>query len=296
MMTHTPRGVVCPLATPLKDDETLDQVALERLLDHILPDIDGVLALGSSAEYALLRPEVAERVVEVTIEHVSGRVPVYVGVGDTGTARALDNLRRFMRPGVACVVATSSFYYPVADQAALQKHFLTLAEAAKVPLVLYNIPQNTASNLAPASVTKLAAHPNVVAMKDSWGDMFQFQEFLSAVPPEFAVLQGREQLAAASLWLGSAGLVSALANLAPKLVQALRVAVVDGNRDRARATQREVTRVAQLFDQGYWLSALKVALAQQGFGTGRIARPLPELNREQAGRVRELLSGTVAHD
>jgi dihydrodipicolinate synthase/N-acetylneuraminate lyase len=295
-MTLTPRGVVCPLATPLKDDETLDQVALERLLDHILPDIDGVLALGSSAEYALLRPEVAERVVQVTIEHVAGRVPVYVGVGDTGTARALDNLRRFTRPGVACVVATSSFYYPVADQAALQKHFLTLAEAATVPLVLYNIPQNTASNLAPESVTKLAAHPNVIAMKDSGGDMFQFQEFLSAVPPEFAVLQGREQLAAASLWLGSAGLVSALANLAPKLVQALHVAVVDGDRDRARATQREVTRVAQLFDQGYWLSALKVALAQQGFGSGRIARPLPELDREQAGRVRELLSGTVAHD
>lgn len=293
MSTRLPYGVICPLATPLDDGERLDEAALRRLLDHILPDIDGVLALGSSAEYVLLRPEVAERVVHVVTEHVAGRVPVYVGVGDTGTVRALDNLRRLTLPGVECVVATSSYYYPLADQASLQRHFLTLAEAATVPLVLYNIPQNTACNLAPESVAKLAEHPNIVAMKDSWGDMFQFQEFLAVVPPGFAVLQGREQLAAASLWLGSAGLVSALANVAPRLVQAVQRAVADGARDRARAAQREVTRVARLFDQGYWLSALKVALAQQGFGSGRIARPLPELSREQAARVRELLAKEV---
>lgn len=284
-----PHGIICPLATPLDDDERLDESALRRLLDHLLPDIDGVLALGSSAEYALLRPAVAEDVVRVVTEHVAGRVPVYVGIGDTGTARALDNLRRFTRAGVECVVATSSFYYPLADQAALERHFLTLAEAATVPLVLYNIPQNTATNLAPATVEKLAAHPGIVAMKDSWGDLFQFQEFLAVVPPGFAVLQGREQLTAASLWLGAAGVVSALANIAPRLLQAVRAAVAEGDRDRARATQREVTRVARLFDEGYWLSALKVALAQQGYGTGRMARPLPELSREQVARVRALL-------
>src|SRR5450759_2900987 len=284
-----PRGIVCPLATPLDDDEQVDEAALRGLLDHILPDIDGVLALGSSAEYALLRPHVAERALDTVLEHVAGRVPVYVGIGDTGTGRAIDNLRRLARPGVECVVATSSYYYPLADQRALSSHFLALAEAASIPLVLYNIPQNTATNLAPATVEELARHPNVVGMKDSWGDMFQFQEYLAVRPEGFGVLQGREQLAAASFWLGADGVISALANITPKLLQELASAVAAGDRPAAMQAQRRVTEVARLFDEGYWLSALKVAIAILGFGSGRAARPLPLLTAVQVERLRSLL-------
>src|ERR1035437_7336518 len=86
MSASMPGGVICPLATPLTDDEDLDIAALESLIDRVVPDLDGILALGSSGEFALLRPQVAERVVDVIIERVSGRVPVYLGVGDTGTA------------------------------------------------------------------------------------------------------------------------------------------------------------------------------------------------------------------
>lgn len=280
-----PRGIVCPLATPLDDEERVDESALRRLVERLVPHLDGILALGSSAEYALLRPEVAENALEIVLEQVAGRVPVYVGIGDTGTARALDNLRRLQRPGVECVVATSSYYYPLSDQAALESYFLTLAEAAELPLVLYNIPQNTATNLAPSTVARLARHPNVVGMKDSWGDMFQFQEFLSIRPDGFAVLQGREQLAAASLWLGADGVISALANLTPDLLQRQLAAVTDGNRIEALSLQSRISEVARLFDEAYWLSALKAALAALGFGNGRAARPLPELSEEQARRV-----------
>ncbi len=290
-----PRGIVCPLATPLDDDERVDEAALRGLLDHILPDIDGVLALGSSAEFALLRPEVAERTLEVVLEHVAGRIPVYVGTGDTGTTRAIDNMRRLARPGVECVVATSSYYYPLTDQRALHSHFLALAEAAPIPLILYNIPQNTATNLAPTTVAALARHPNVAAMKDSWGDMFQFQEYLAARPEGFPILQGREQLAASSLWLGADGVISALANIAPKLLQQVASAVASGDRAAALRAQRRITEIARLFDEGYWLSALKVAVAILGFGSGRAARPLPELTADQVTRVRSFLPHEVLH-
>jgi 4-hydroxy-tetrahydrodipicolinate synthase len=290
-----PHGIICPLATPLDNDERVDERGLRGLLDYILPDIDGILALGSSAEYALLRPEVSERTLDIVLEHVAGRVPVYVGIGDTGTGRAVDNLRRLPQHGVECVVATSSYYYPLADQRALLAHFLAIAEAAPIPLVLYNIPQNTATNLAPATVGQLAQHPNVVGMKDSWGDMFQFQEYLALTPDGFPVLQGREQLAAVSLWAGADGVISALANIAPKLLQRLAAAARSGDAAASRQLQRRVTETARLFDEGYWLSALKVAIATLGFGSGAAARPLPPLSAEQIARVRSLIPQELRH-
>lgn len=282
-------GVICPLATPLTDDEELDVAALESLIDRVIPNLDGILALGSSGEFALLRPHVAEHVVDVIVERVAGRVPVYLGVGDTGSARVNENIARLVRPGIDAVAVTSGFYYPAADQPTLVRHFRDIAGSSPVPVILYNIPQNTAGNLTPDSVGELAQHPNVVAIKDSWGDFIQFQGYLNAVPDDFPVLQGREELTCAARWLGGAGIVSALANLAPGLLRAVLVAVDAGDPVEARRAQRAVDAAAAVFAQGHWLAALKVAISELGHGTGRSARPLPELTSAQRDRVREIL-------
>jgi dihydrodipicolinate synthase/N-acetylneuraminate lyase len=282
-------GIICPLATPLGDDEQLDVPALHQLLERIVPDLDGVFPLGSSGEFALLAPRTAEQIVDEVISYVAGRLPVYVGIGATGTALALDSLKRLARPGVDYVVACSSFYYPLTDQEAIAAHFLALADASPVPLVLYNIPQNTSTHIAPATAARLSEHPNIVGMKDSWGDMFLHQEFLALRNDTFQVLQGREQLAAASLWLGGDGIISALANFAPALLQQITAAVHEGDRARALEVQRAVTSLARVFDQGYWLSALKAVLAELGTGTGRLARPLPECSPAQREKIRLIL-------
>ena len=289
MSASMPGGVICPLATPLTDDEDLDIPALQSLIDRVVPDLDGILALGSSGEFALLRPQVAERVVDVIIERVSGRVPVYLGVGDTGTARVRENISRLVRPGIDAVAVTSGFYYPAADQTTLVRHFREIAESSPVPVILYNIPQNTAGNLTPGSVGELAAVPNVIAIKDSWGDFIQFQGYLNAVPEGFPVLQGREELTCAARWLGGAGIVSALANIAPKLLRQVLDTVDAGDVVGARRAQLAVDEAAVVFAQGHWLSALKVAIAELGHGSGRSARPLPELNAQQRVNVRNVL-------
>lgn len=288
-MTDRIGGIVCPLATPLDGDEQLDVPALHRLLDRIMPDLDGVFPLGSSGEFALLAPRTAEHLVDEVVSYVGGRMPVYVGIGATGTALTLDSLKRLARPGVDYVVACTPFYYPLTDQEAVAAHFLALADASPVPLVLYNIPQNTATHIAPATAARLAEHSNIVGMKDSWGDMFLHQEFLALRSDTFQVMQGREQLAAASLWLGGDGVISALANFAPALLQQIAEAVREGDRARALEAQRAVTELARVFDQGYWLSALKATLAELGIGTGRLARPLPECSPAQREQIRLIL-------
>lgn len=284
-----PGGIVCPLAVPLDNDENLDVPGLLRLLDYVLPDVDGILVLGSTGEFAYLTEYVADKVVEVTLEHINGRVPFYVGISEAGTRRAMQLLRRAQRSGVDFVVACSPYYYTYDSQTSLVEHFERIADASPVPLILYNIPQNTAMNLTVASVEQLAAHPNIVGIKDSWGDMFQFQEFLKLRSDGFTIMQGREQLAAISLWAGADGIVSALPNIAPKMLPRLARAVSENDHDVALEIQWEITRTAQIFDQGYWLSALKVALRELGIGNGVVSRPIPECTPAQIATIRRLL-------
>jgi len=285
-----PAGVIVPLATPLTDEERVDGPALDGLIDHLLPDVDGVFVLGSSGEFALLDDRTRAELVDRTVERIDGRRPVYVGVGDTGTRRAIANARWAGRSGVEAVVVCGPFYYPITDQAALLGHFQAVADASERPVLLYNIPQNTISALAPDTVAALAAHPNITGIKDSSGDLFLFQRFLTARSATFSVLQGREQLAAVSLWAGADGVVSALANFAPARLQALWAAIEAGNRSRALELQAEITRLAGVFDEAGWLSVLKTVLAELGHGSGRTAAPLPSVPGQARESIRSILA------
>ncbi len=286
---HFPKGIICPLATPLDSEENLDLATLHQLLDYIIPSLDAVFVLGSSGEFAALKEQTARQIVDATLDYVNGRLPVYVGIADTSTARVIENLQRVAGGGATAVVATSPYYYPLADQASLLNHFTRIADASELPLILYNIPQNTHIHLTPTSVQRLAQHPNIIGIKDSWGDMILFQEFLRAQSDKFAVLQGREQLAAASLWLDATGIVSTVANFAPEMLQQIVSVVRAGNRAEALVAQRQVTDLARVFDQGYWLAAMKTVLLELGIGAGRMAQPFPDCTPEQRRTIRQIL-------
>jgi 4-hydroxy-tetrahydrodipicolinate synthase len=289
MAYKDPGGIICPLASPLQDDETIDVNGLRRLIERILPDLDGIFVLGSSGEFAMLADEEADRVVSVTLDLVAGRLPVYVGCSDAGTKRAIMKLDRARHEGISYVVATSSYYYTITSQEALFDHFTRIADASPLPVILYNIPQNTGVNLQPATVGRLAEHLNVVGIKDSAGDMFQFQEYLTFRREGFIVMQGREQLAATSLWLGADGIVSALPNIAPHLFRQLSNAVEAGDREMAFDLQRSITQLAEIFEQGYWVSGLKAALYELGIGNGSPAQPIPRCQPEEFDLIRRLL-------
>jgi dihydrodipicolinate synthase/N-acetylneuraminate lyase len=196
------------------------------------------------------------------------------------------NLRRARQEGVDFVVVCTPYYYPFRQAQALVDHFRRVADLSPKPVILYNIPQNTGIPIPVEGVAALAEHPNIVGIKDSAGDMLVFQELLALRSASFAVMQGREQLAAASLWLGADGIVSALANFAPQLLQELAAAVRLGDRDCALALQRRITRLGCVFDQTYWLSALMAALHELGIGSGRGGAPLPACSDEQQAFIR----------
>ena len=241
--------------------------------------------LGSSGELTMLSDETATRVAHVAVEQVAGRIPVYAGVGDTGLTRTLARAERLAAAGVDHVVVTPPFYYPVTDGSRLVWYFETIADRVAVPVVLYNIPQNTQVALPPEAVRILAGHPNIVGIKDSAGDPFAFEEFLALRSGGFSVLQGREQLAASSLWSGADGVISAMGNIAPRLLRAL-VASVRDDRPRAESfeLQAAVSRLARVFDQGYWLAGLKTTLQELGWQVGDPSPPTRALRRHATCR------------
>lgn len=289
--TGRPGGIVCPLVTPLSERGRLNEPVLRALIDALVPDLDGLFVLGSSGELTWLLDGVALRVVEVAVEQVGGRIPVYVGVGDTGLDRTLERADRLARAGADFLVAASPFYYHVASQAGLVDHFVTIAERAPVPVLLYNIPQHTHVPLEPSTVRTLAAHPRIVGIKDSAGDWFGFERLLALGAPGFSVLQGRERLAAISLWSGADGVISSMANLAPRLLRRLAAAIEeDRPRSEILALQRTVTELAAVFELGDWLAGLKCALQAVGWNVGQPSRPNVPCDAGQ----REVIGGIVS--
>ncbi|MEA2631446.1 MAG: 4-hydroxy-tetrahydrodipicolinate synthase [Chloroflexota bacterium] len=294
-MTRTgasrPGGIVCPLVTPLTADGRLEEDVLRGLIDALVPTLDGLFVLGSSGELTWLPDDVALHVARVAVEQVSGRVPVYVGIGDTGLGRTLARADRVADVGADYLVVAAPFYYPVTSEAGVVEYFETIAARASAPVVLYNIPQNTHLTLTTSTVRTLAGHPNIVGIKDSAGDWLAFDAFLAMRADDFSVMQGREHLAAISLWSGADGLISALANFAPRLLQALAAAVRDERpRSEILALQAAVGELATVFDQGDWLSGLKVTLQTLGWNVGEPSLPIRRYDAAQRLVVEGILS------
>jgi dihydrodipicolinate synthase/N-acetylneuraminate lyase len=289
-MTTPDSLVICPIVTLLDDREELDVPSFRRLIEHLLPFVDGLFVLGSSGEFATLRSRVKSQAVRELVGCVGGRVPVYAGIGDTGTARALDNLAEYVELGVDAVVACAPYYFAAPDQAALARHFTDIADRSTVPVVLYNIPQYTGNSLEPATLQDLAQHPSIAGLKDSSADLILFQKFLAARGPNFRVFQGSEYLGAASLWLGADGIVSSLVNVAPELFRRLAAAVHAGDRDLALELQRQVTAAGRVFGVSHFVTGLKGALQIQGFGGGEVARPIARPTDAEVELIRAVLA------
>lgn len=286
-----PGGIVCPLVTPLTDDGRLDEPVFRALIEALVPDLDGLFALGSSGELTWLPDDVAQRVAQVAVDQVGGRIPVYVGVGDTGLARTLARTERLVAAGADYLVVAAPFYYHVDEEARVVEHFVAIADVAPAPVVLYNIPQNTHLPLAPSVVGRLAEHPNVVGIKDSAGDWFAFERFLALRSDDFSVFQGREQLAAISLWSGADGVISAMANFAPRLLRDLTASVRDERpRREILALQARVNELAVVFERGAWLAGLKATLQALGWDVGEPGAPIPPYDAEQRRVVREIVA------
>ena len=220
-MTEKLVGCGTALITPFTDSGEVDEKALRGLVQWQLDEgIDFLVPCGSTGEAATMSAAEHRRVVEITAEEVRGRVPVVAGAGSNDTVKAIETSRAMKEAGATHLLHVSPMYNKP-PQRGIAAHFTAIADAIDLPIVMYNVPGRTGSNIEAATTLALAWHPGIVSVKEASGNLVQITDCIRGRPHNFSVLSGDDELTLPILALGGDGLISVISNVVPRLMSDL---------------------------------------------------------------------------
>ena len=273
------------MVTPMTP-EGVDYEALGRFVDFQLSQgIHALVAVGTTGESATLSPDERKEVIRFTIDRVAGRVPVIAGTGTNNTQHAMDYSISAARDGADALLVVTP-YYNKATQNGLIAHFTAIADKVDKPIILYNVPSRTGCNLLPATVEKLAEHPNIAAIKEASGNMSQVVELFARCGDKLDVYSGEDGLTVPILSMGGKGTISVLSNVVPKEAVAMTNAFFAGDvAEAARLQCRYLNLINLLFCEVNPIPA-KAAVSAMGFGKEYIRLPLTPM--EEGNRAKLL--------
>ena len=290
MSTPTLRGAVTAIVTPFTAAGKVDDAALGALVDwQIAEGIDGLIPCGSTGEAVTLTPAERERVVRIVAERAGGRIPVIAGAGSNDTAAAVELSRTMAAAGATHLLHVSPMYNKP-PQRGIVAHFRAVADASPVPIVVYNVPGRTASNLSVETTLALAEHPNIVAVKEASGDLTQIERIIRHRPAGFSVFSGDDGLTLAVMVVGGQGVMSVISNVVPRACADL-VAAMD--RGDCRAASALHLRLGDLVDAAFVESnpiPIKAALALMGRAQNVLRLPLVPLDPAHEAKLRAALA------
>lgn len=285
-----PQGIISPLITPFNDEEQIEENALCHLVNHLIDSgVHGLFATGTTGEFFLLTPEERKRVWEITVDEARGRVPVYAGTMAVATRQVIAFNRLAEEAGVdAVVVMNPHFILPATSE--IKAHYEQVATATPLPIVIYNNPNRSRYIVPVELVAELSQLPNIVAIKDSSGDMSLLRAYVRASDADFSVLCGLDLYVLNALWLGAKGAITASSNVVPRLLNAVYQAFRAGDLNAAEQAQNSLSDWAQVpFKLGTFPAGIKEALELMGFPAGPARRPIQRLSTQEREQLREAL-------
>ena len=267
------KGVFPALVTPfVNKTEEVDEAAYRRLIRHVLPHVDGLVTSGTTGEFPYLtRPE-QRRLVEIGVEEGGGK-PVIAGCGASSTHEALALARDAREAGASAALIVTPFFIHPSDKGVYQ-HFYDIATGVDLPIILYNIPQVMDRYLPRTVVEDLADLPNVVALKDSSGDLTYTMEVLEYAGDRIDLFVGHDEVVLPALAGGVSGVILASAQVYPEVWQEVIRLAGEGHLQEARALQRRVQKLSRIFCRHGGGVAVKAALKMMGLDMGPPRRPL----------------------
>ncbi len=282
-------GSIVAIATPMHPDGSLDLDGFRKLIDfHIDEGTAGIVVVGTTGESPTVSVADHELLIRSAVEHAGSRVPIIAGTGANSTAEAIE-LAAYARKVGARYSLSVVPYYNKPTQEGLYQHFRKIAESVDLPLIVYNVPGRTVADLANDTVLRLAQVPGIVGLKDATGDIGRGSDLLRRLPPNFAVYSGDDATALALMLMGAQGVISVTANVAPKLMQAMCVAALEGDVERARSINRRLLPLHyKLFVEANPIP-VKWALAEMGLIPRGIRLPLTPLSAAHHDTVRAAL-------
>ena len=290
-------GLIPPMVTPLNAKRRLDKKGTKNMVNHLLKGgVDGIFLLGTTGEGPHLSYAIREELVKTVCRLVKGRVPVLVGITETDMDDAVAFAARCKAYGASAVVAAPPYYFKL-TQAECIAWFTEMADRLPLPLVVYDMPAHTDTVIEPATIAKLAAHPNLLAMKDSSSVIALFNKFRVALEPyveKFSLFMGPDEAMGEAVLLGADGGVCTGANLWPAQFKAMYLAAKAGDVEKVRRLQRFTTMSSYLLyglGQGQigFLKGVKCALAEMGLVQNVLAAPFTPFEGADRRKVKAAL-------
>jgi len=279
-------GTGVALVTPFKKDFSVDVEALKRIVDFVTEGgVEYLVVLGTTAESATLSNDEKELVIKTVIEANKGRLPLVLGVGGNNTAKVIEELKTRDFSAFDAILSVSP-YYNKPTQEGIYQHFKAVAEASPIPVILYNVPGRTASNMLPSTVIRLANDfKNVIAIKEAAGDIVQAMKLIQNKPKDFLVISGDDMITLPMVLAGGAGVISVIGEGFPKEFSEMVRLGLQRKVEEAYALHYKLAdSIDMIFEQGN-PAGIKEVFKTLGLSENTVRLPLVNVNEDLANRL-----------
>lgn len=287
-------GVIAAMVTLFKEDYSVDEEGIKEQVDFLIEGgVDGILVLGSLGEFMNLAwREEREKVAEIAVKHADKRIPIYVGTMHTSTDEVIYLTKHAQDIGADAVAIVPAYFFPLSDDA-VYNHYSAVAEEVDIPIILYNFPACTGTNINPQVVGRLARdYDNIIGIKETIDSVMHMRKCLELTRAlDFKVITGNEDHALSILTMGGHGFVSGTANFAPEYTVGIYKSFKEGNLKEAVKTYWDLMKIRQLWNMNVPGPVLiKFVMAEMGRNMKPVTRrPLIPLSEKQKRKAREII-------
>ena len=281
-------GAATAIITPFKND-TIDYKAFAHLIDwQIAEGIDAIVVCGTTGEGSTLSDAEHREAIKFAVDHIAGRVPVIAGTGSNDIAYAIDLTKFSCEVGADAMLVVTP-YYNKATQRGLYESFTAIADASTKPLILYNVPSRTGCNLLPATVARLAEHPNIVAIKEACGNISQIAEVAALTRGKLDIYSGNDDQIVPVMSLGGKGVISVLSNLMPRATSEMCKKFINGDVAGSAKMQLDLLDLINTLFCEVNPIPVKAAMAAMGYCENTLRLPLTTMEPENEKKLLSLM-------
>jgi 4-hydroxy-tetrahydrodipicolinate synthase len=280
-------GTGVALVTPFGKDNEIDFKGLKRLLIHTGKGVDYFVVMGTTGESATLSKEEKKSVLKFVMDNNPKKLPVVYGIGGNNTRQVVDEIKSTDLEGVSAILSVSP-YYNKPSQEGIYQHFMTIADASPLPIILYNVPGRTGSNLTAATTLRLASHSKIAGIKEASGNLEQCMKIVKEKPKDFMLISGDDMLALPIYSIGGVGIISVLANAVPQVFNKINGQFYAGKLSQAQAAQFKILDInGPMYEEGN-PTGIKYLLKLMGICKGYVRLPLTEPSQELQNKISAL--------
>lgn len=284
-------GTGVAMVTPFNVDGTVDYQGLQNLINHIIEGgVEYLVSLGTTGESATLNESERKAILELTLEAVNHRVPVIAGIGGNATQEVINTLKNFDSRGFEAILSVSP-YYNKPTQRGIYEHYKAIAGESPLPIMLYNVPSRTGSNISAETTLRLAHDfKNIIGIKEASNDFDQFNEIMRDKPEDFLFISGDDPVALPLISMGAVGIISVIGNVIPQIFSTMVRLCLNGNFAEARPLHYRMIEFTKLiFSEGN-PGGVKAALKQLGICEDHLRLPLVNISKDLSGKIAKELT------